>query len=110
MFSIFKRNAEEITAPPAIDHSVRRQAYQSQAFEELKREVQLFLHSQHLFPSKISVNDDEWAEITFFSSNAQRQEAAGVIRGLHRNGRITVEGQLEPTELNGWSARLRLNH
>ena len=109
MFSIFKRNPEEITTPPAIDHSVRRKAYQSQAFEELKREVQLFLHSQRLFPNKIAVNDDQWAEITFYPSNAQRQEAAGVIRGLHRKGHITVQGQLEPTELNGWSARLRLN-
>lgn len=116
MLNLLKRittHGETETQPSDVqplDFEVRRQARQAHANEAFKRDVQLFLHSYRLFPNKISVNEDNWAEVAFYPSNMQRQEAAGILRGLHRDGEITVKGQLQPTALNGWSAQLRLNN
>lgn len=115
MLNLLKRittHGETETQPSesqTLDREVHNQARQAQEDEAFKRDVQLFLHSYHLFPSKISVNEGDWAEVAFYPSNTQRQEAAGILRGLHRDGRITVKGQLQPIALNGWSAQLRLN-
>jgi len=122
MFDFLKRNNRPNDLPlhsaPAIDPvdapsqenavaDLRRSVETAKKRDELKREAQLCLHENSIFPSAIQVAEDQWVEVTFYPSNRQGRAAETVLRRLHQQGRIVL-GALNSREDGSWSTWLQL--
>jgi hypothetical protein len=97
-------------AAPGQDNAVadlRRSVETAKKRDELKREAQLCLHENSIFPSAIQVAEDQWIEVTFYPSNRQGRAAETVLRRLHQQGRIVL-GALDSREDGSWSTWLQL--
>lgn len=108
LFEKFRRNRrEESTNAPAAN-DIAAQAARTTQESRIKRDVQLRLHANQVFPSEITVIDGEVAEVSFSPMHPRSAAAAETLRTMQRRGQIEVEGPLNPDVYNMWTARLRL--
>lgn len=106
MFGFLKRNTKEIEP---VNKGETLNPHQTETHHTLRRDVQLLLHANSVFPGAIDVDRHQWTHVTFYPSSPRYSESAMRLRDLQRRGLLTIEEPLQQTGYNGWTAKVRLN-